>query len=55
MPVQQQQQQDFRQGVQHLAHLQQEASAQPIRLVHQLQHRLHQALEHQPLAPHQPE
>jgi hypothetical protein len=38
MSAQQQQQQDFRQGVQHLARHQQEASAQPVVLVHQHPH-----------------
>jgi hypothetical protein len=48
MAVQQQQQQDFRQGLQHLANRQQEASVAPVALVHQLQ--LQAVLEHNPWA-----
>ena len=61
MAIQQHQQQDFRQGQQHLAQRQQENSAQPVRLVHQLQQHLHQALaevqalERQRLSPQQQE
>lgn len=38
MAEQQHQQQDFRQGLQHLAHLRQEASATPAVLIHQHQY-----------------
>lgn len=53
MAEQQHQQQDLRAGLQHLAHLQQEASAHPVDLIHQHQHQALveiQALERQRLA-----